>query len=72
MDVVLVEGFSKKSENFMSGRNDNNKVLIFPADENVKVGDFVMVKIRKATSATLFGDFLSLVNPDGKMMTRTA
>ncbi len=61
-EIVLVEGFSKKSDNFLSGRSDTNKVVILPADENIKVGDYVRVKINRATSATLFGDFSGFVN----------
>lgn len=61
-ELVLVEGFSKKSDKFLSGRSDTNKVVILPADENIKVGDYVRVKINRATSATLFGDFSGFVN----------
>ncbi|MCW8805521.1 MAG: tRNA (N6-isopentenyl adenosine(37)-C2)-methylthiotransferase MiaB [Ignavibacteriaceae bacterium] len=61
-EVVLVEGFSKKSDKFLSGRSDTNKVTILPADEKIKVGDYVKVKVNRATSATLFGDFAGFVN----------
>ena len=61
-EIVLVEGFSKKSDKFLSGRSDSNKVVILPADEDIKVGDYVKVKINRATSATLFGDFSGFVN----------
>ncbi len=60
-DVILVEGFSKKSEDFIAGRTDTNKVVIIPADSKIKVGDYVKVKITKATSGTLFGDYISHV-----------
>lgn len=55
-EVILVEGFSKKSEEFLSGRTDTNKVVIIPKNENIKIGDYVRVKINRATSATLFGE----------------
>lgn len=58
-DVILVEGFSKKSEDFIAGRTDTNKVVIIPADNKIKVGDYVKVKITKATSGTLFGNYVS-------------
>ncbi len=58
-EIVLVEGFSRKSNEFLSGRTDTNKVTIIPAQENIKPGDYVRVKINKATSATLFGEYLS-------------
>jgi tRNA-2-methylthio-N6-dimethylallyladenosine synthase len=61
-EVVLVEGFSKKSDKFLSGRSDTNKVTILPADDNIKVGEYVKVKINRATSATLFGEFAGFVN----------
>jgi len=52
---VLVEGESKKSNEEWTGRTDTNKVVIFPK-ENSEVGDYVCVKIFRATSATLFGE----------------
>jgi len=61
-ELVLVEGFSKKSNQFLSGRTDTNKVVIIPADKKIKTGDFVKVKINRANSATLFGDFTGFVN----------
>jgi len=51
---VLVEGFSKKSKKDLSGRTSQNKVVVFPA-ENYKIGDYVMVRIERCTSATLIG-----------------
>lgn len=58
-EIVLVEGFSRKSDEFLSGRTDTNKVTIIPAQPDIKPGDYVRVKINKATSATLFGEYLS-------------
>ncbi len=52
---VLVEGFSKRSEDFLQGRNDQNKKVIFPK-EYFKKGDYVMVKITSCSSATLKGE----------------
>ena len=57
-EIILVEGLSKKSDQFLSGRADSNKVVILPYDERIKEGDYVKVKINRATSATLFGDVL--------------
>ncbi len=51
---VLVEGYSKKSENELHGRADNNKVVVFPK-ENYKKGDYVMVMITDCTAGTLLG-----------------
>jgi len=61
-EVVLIEGFSKKSDKFLSGRTDTNKVVIVPVDNKIKPGDYIKVKIHRATSATLFGDFTGFVN----------
>lgn len=58
-EIVLIEGFSRKSNEFLSGRTDTNKVTIIPAQSDIKPGDYVRVKINKATSATLFGEYIS-------------
>ena len=51
---VLIEGTSKKSDDFLYGRTTYNSVVVFPK-ENHNIGDFVMVKINECTSATLKG-----------------
>ena len=60
-EIILVEGFSRKSELFLAGRTDSNKVVVFPFSEDVKEGDYVKVKINRATSGTLFGDLINFV-----------
>ncbi len=55
-DTILIEGNSKKSDEFLAGRTDTNKICIIPRKENIKIGDYVRVKINRATSATLFGE----------------
>jgi tRNA-2-methylthio-N6-dimethylallyladenosine synthase len=52
---VLIEGDSKRSDQDFKGRNSQNKMVIFPKKEGLKPGDYVKVKIREATSATLIG-----------------
>lgn len=52
---VLIEGFSKRSREQLFGRTSQNKVVIFDK-KNYHVGQFVDVRIVKATSATLFGE----------------
>jgi len=54
---VLVEGLSKKSAKQLSGRNSQNKVVVF-SDDKHKAGDYVMVKIIACTSATLKGEIV--------------
>jgi tRNA-2-methylthio-N6-dimethylallyladenosine synthase len=61
-DTVLVEGLSKKSDQFFVGRTDTNKVVIFPKDDIVQEGSYVNVKINRATQATLFGEIVSTVD----------
>ena len=51
---VLIEGFSKRSDEFLSGRTSQNKVVVFPKDTYRK-GEYVQVLIEKNTSATLIG-----------------
>ena len=52
---VLIEGFSKRSREQLFGRTSQNKVVIFDK-KNYKVGQFVKVRINRASSATLFGE----------------
>ena len=52
--TVLVEGDSKKNENELFGRADNNKVVVF-SKENFKEGDYVQVRITSCTAGTLLG-----------------
>lgn len=51
---VLVEGTSKRSDNDLQGRNDQNKVVVFPR-ENFQKGDYVHVLVTECTAATLIG-----------------
>ncbi len=52
---VLVEGFSKKSKNDLSGRTSQNKVVVFPSNGS-KAGEYIKVKITDCTAATLLGE----------------
>jgi tRNA-2-methylthio-N6-dimethylallyladenosine synthase len=54
---ILIEGDSKRSDKDWCGRNSQNKMTVFPkGTANLKKGDYVMVKINDATSATLIGE----------------
>jgi len=55
VEEVLIEKTSKKSNTHWSGRNTQNTVVVFPK-EHYKIGDFVYVKIKDCTSATLIGE----------------
>lgn len=54
---VLVEGYSKRSREQMCGRTQQNKMIVFPKG-NAKPGDFVMVMVSEATSATMLGEIV--------------
>jgi tRNA-2-methylthio-N6-dimethylallyladenosine synthase len=66
-EIILVEGFSRKSDEYYAGRTDTNKVVIIKADESIKPGIYIRVKINRATSATLFGDFLNFEDIAGNL-----
>ncbi len=55
---VLIEGFSKKSENFLKGRNDKNIMVVFPTGE-YKKGDYVKVLVNSCTQGTLIGEVVN-------------
>lgn len=63
IDKVLVEGPSKRSEDFFCGRNGRNSMVIFPKGD-LKKGDYVMVKINDCTSATLLGEVVEKCTPN--------
>jgi tRNA-2-methylthio-N6-dimethylallyladenosine synthase len=53
---VLIEGDSKKSASDWMGRNDQNKVVVFPkTGKGFQKGDYAFVKIEQCTGATLIG-----------------
>ena len=53
---VLIEGDSKKSNKDWMGRTSQNKVIVFPKENNeLKKGNYVMVKVTDCTQATLLG-----------------
>lgn len=55
---VLVEGPSKKSNDYLQGRNSANKVIVFPK-ENFQKGQYVKVLVENCTAATLLGKAVS-------------
>ncbi len=55
---VLIEGVSKRNEEELLGRTSGNKACIFPG-EGHKLGDYVRVKIERASSATLIGKIIN-------------
>jgi len=56
---VLIEGNSKKSDEHWAGRNDNNKVVVFPkTNDNLNKGSYADVKIKSCTAGTLIGELI--------------
>ncbi|XP_075217891.1 mitochondrial tRNA methylthiotransferase CDK5RAP1 isoform X2 [Lycorma delicatula] len=67
VQLVLVEGRSKRSDKFLAGRNDGNVKVIFPSIDIpvefqskttsvIKPGDYVSVKITGSSSQVLKGE----------------
>jgi len=52
---VLIDGVSKKSDDFLRGRCSNNAVVLFPR-KNYQKGQYVMVRVTDCNTATLFGE----------------
>lgn len=52
---VLIEGFSKKSNNDYCGRSDQNAMVVFPVGDGYQPGQYVNVIIERSTTATLIG-----------------
>ncbi len=55
MFTVLVEGPSRRSEEFLQGSNSANKVVVFPR-KNFGKGEYVKVRVNHCTGATLIGN----------------
>jgi tRNA-2-methylthio-N6-dimethylallyladenosine synthase len=51
---VLIEGNSRKSDDYLQGRNTANKVIVFPKEQYIK-GQYVHVQVHDCTGATLIG-----------------
>jgi tRNA-2-methylthio-N6-dimethylallyladenosine synthase len=56
---VLIDGFSKKSNQDFSGKTEHNITVVFPTNENNKRGDYVNVAIVRCTPATLIGQIIN-------------
>jgi tRNA-2-methylthio-N6-dimethylallyladenosine synthase len=54
---VLIEGESKKSNMDFAGRNDQNKVIVFPR-KNYDKGQYVNVMVNSCSTGTLIGEIV--------------
>jgi len=55
IERVLIEGTSRRSEEQLCGRNDQNAMVVFDRKHYQK-GQYVQVRITDCTTATLFGE----------------
>ncbi|WP_341660336.1 tRNA (N6-isopentenyl adenosine(37)-C2)-methylthiotransferase MiaB [Blattabacterium cuenoti] len=55
VEEVLIEGESKKNNQYWYGRNTQNLIVVFPK-KFLNIGDYAYVKIKNTTSATLIGE----------------
>ncbi len=56
---VLIEGNSKKSEQYWAGRSDNNKVVVFAkTNTDLNKGSYADVLITECTAGTLMGQLI--------------
>lgn len=58
---VLVDSISRKSEQQISGRTENNRVVNFVGDKEL-IGQFVDIKITEARTNSLQGELMGLAN----------
>ncbi|MCB9309006.1 MAG: tRNA (N6-isopentenyl adenosine(37)-C2)-methylthiotransferase MiaB [Lewinellaceae bacterium] len=63
---VLIEGDSKRSQDDFKGRNSQNKMLVFPKTGDYTKGQYVHVKVTKATAASLRGHIVT-DHPNSKL-----
>lgn len=55
---LLVEGESKTDETMLTGRTPTGKIVNFPKQEDISVGDYVWVKIDKISTWSLAGSVI--------------
>ena len=55
---IIVEGPSRTDENMWFGRTSGNKMVLFPKQDSLKVGDTINVRIDKGQTWVLYGTVL--------------
>jgi len=55
---IIVEGPSRTDENMWFGRTSGNKMVLFPKQENLNIGDTIDVRIDKGQTWVLYGTVL--------------
>ncbi|MEG2212321.1 MAG: tRNA (N6-isopentenyl adenosine(37)-C2)-methylthiotransferase MiaB [Clostridiales bacterium] len=56
--LLLVDGVSKNNPNLLSGRDDGNKIVIFPGTAQNQSGDLLEVKITEAKTWNMYGELV--------------
>lgn len=59
VQTILVDGFSKKAANELTGRAENNRVVNFPGERHL-IGRFVRVEITQALAHSLRGRLIAI------------
>ena len=59
VETILVDGEGKSEEGCLTGRTMNNTIVDFMGDKSY-IGQFVKVKITKATPFATFGEFVGI------------
>jgi tRNA-2-methylthio-N6-dimethylallyladenosine synthase len=59
---ILIEGVSRRSQDYLQGRNTANKVVVFPKEE-FKKGQYVNVLVDECTGGTLVGKVIGGLEP---------
>ncbi|WP_251440222.1 tRNA (N6-isopentenyl adenosine(37)-C2)-methylthiotransferase MiaB [Veillonella intestinalis] len=55
---IIVEGPSRNDENVWFGRTSGNKMILFPKDENLAIGQTVKARVDKAQTWILYGTII--------------
>ena len=53
---IMVEGLSKTNDAMMCGRTSGGKIVNFPKDDALSVGDYINIKITKVNTWSLAGE----------------
>ncbi len=53
---LLVEGESKTDSNMLTGRTPGGKIVNFPKEDGIKVGDYIYVTVTKTNTWSLLGE----------------
>ncbi|MCF0156546.1 MAG: TRAM domain-containing protein, partial [Veillonella sp.] len=54
----IVEGPSRKDEHMWFGRTEGNKMILFPEDPDLSIGDTVEIKVDRAQTWVCYGTII--------------